>query len=205
MHFKSNFQDIEDFQNFSWLCPPTNFLFGPEGLEIAPDPQTDNWQRTHYGFSHDNVHFFYTHVAGDFSVQTTVHFKSLHRYDQAGLYIRVDADNWIKTGIEYETEDFSHLGAVVTNFGFSDWSTQEIPGDINVVNYKIIRKNTDFEIYARYRENRFEQIRITHLHNASKILKVGIYACCPNDNGMIALFKKLELKTTEATGLHKSL
>lgn len=194
MHFKFNFQDINELQSFSWLHPPKNFQFGSKGLEIIPESKTDNWQRTHYGFSHDNVHFFYTNVQGDFTVQCNVNFKSFHQYDQAGLYIRIDAENWIKTGIEYETNDFAHLGAVVTNLGFSDWSTQEVAADISNASYKIVRKNQDFEIYARYRENKFEQIRIAHLHNPAKTLMVGVYACCPTNSGMKVLFEKFELE-----------
>lgn len=141
------------------------------------------------------MHFFYTEVQGDFTVQSTVNFTPQHQYDQAGLYIRADADNWIKTAIEYENKDFAHLGAVVTNLGFSDWSTQQIPASIDRASYKIIRNQNDFEIYAMYRENRYEQLRIAHFHLPAKSLKVGVYACCPKRSGMTACFEKLELET----------
>lgn len=34
---------------------------------------------------------------------------------------------WLKTSLEYIPEGPSHLGAVVTNNGYSDWSTQDYP------------------------------------------------------------------------------
>lgn len=40
-----------------------------------------------------------------------------HRFDQCGVVLYLDAENWLKGSIEYENERFQHLGSVVTNHG----------------------------------------------------------------------------------------
>jgi hypothetical protein len=39
-----------------WHCEPARWSAGRGRLSIAPDPSTDSWQRTHYGFEADNGH-----------------------------------------------------------------------------------------------------------------------------------------------------
>lgn len=41
--------------------------------------------------------------------------------------IYLDPENWLKGSVEYENDQFCHLGSVVTNHGWSDWATTEIP------------------------------------------------------------------------------
>ncbi len=192
-----NMINSDSIKHFKWFHEPKSWKVTSEGLSIEPDSGSDFWQRTHYGFRNDNAHFLYKEVEGDFEMTTTVSFSPKHRYDQAGLCVRLDEDNWLKTSTEYETSEFSHLGAVVTNLGYSDWSTQEIPTDIRRVEYKIIRKGQDFEIYAKYGQKDFQQIRIAHLHKEAPKINIGLYACSPTDKGFSALFETFEIKKKE--------
>lgn len=189
-----NLRTKQDIQGFQWLHEPKSWSVSEKGLLIAPDKGSDFWQRTHYGFRNDNAHFFYKEIEGDFEMYAAVSFEGKHRYDQAGLCVRLDEDNWLKTSAEYETEKFSHLGAVVTNLGYSDWSTQEIPAEVKELEYKIVRKGQDFEVYARLGGKEFQQIRIAHLHKNESKVKAGMYACSPTEGGYSALFTRFELK-----------
>lgn len=184
----------ENFKEFRWLYEPKHWGYEGGGLQIQPDSGSDFWQRTHYGFRNDNAHFYYTEVTGDFEMYAQVTFEGKNRYDQAGLCVRLDEDNWLKTSAEFETDAFSHLGAVVTNLGYSDWSTQEIPAAIKEMEYKIVRKGQDYEVYARYGNQDFQQIRIAHLHKNDSTVKAGVYACSPTAAGYKARFTKFELK-----------
>lgn len=58
-------------------------------------------------------------------------------FDQCGIVMYLDSENWLKASIEYENQSFQHLGSVVTNNGYSDWATTEIHA--NVKSVKIIK------------------------------------------------------------------
>ena len=45
---------------------------------------------------------------------------SHHRFDQCGIVMYLDSENWIKGSVEYEDERWQHLGSVVTDHGYSD-------------------------------------------------------------------------------------
>src|SRR3954454_20249140 len=109
-----------------WHCEPARWAVeaARHCLHVEPDGGTDFWQRTHYGFEADNGHFLFAPVAGDFVLTTKVRFHPAHQYDQAGLMVRVSPSCWLKASVEYEPAGSSRLGAVVTNYAYSDWSTQ---------------------------------------------------------------------------------
>lgn len=54
--------------------------------------------------------------------------ESHHRFDQCGIVMYLDSENWLKGSVEYENDQFQHLGSVVTNHGYSDWATTAISG-----------------------------------------------------------------------------
>ena len=112
-----------------WYCEPARWSVdhATGSLRIYPDAETDFWQRTHYGFRVDNGHFLFPPVDGRFVMTTHVRFEPVHQYDQAGLMVRLSPDCWLKTSVEYEPGPTNRLGVVVTNTGYSDWSTQEVP------------------------------------------------------------------------------
>jgi regulation of enolase protein 1 (concanavalin A-like superfamily) len=111
-----------------WHCPPERWHVGP-GLTFATTAGSDFWQGTHYGFRVDNGHALLAEVDRDFVLETRVQVQPAHQYDQAGLMVRLSPEYWLKTSVEYEPGEPSRLGAVVTNCGWSDWSTQDIdPG-----------------------------------------------------------------------------
>src|SRR5438128_292054 len=87
-----------------WRCAPAHWSVDPGAgrLRVQPDAETDYWQRTHYGFTIDNGHFLYLEVGGGFVMTTHASFQPAHQYDQAGLMVRLSADCWLKTSVEYE-------------------------------------------------------------------------------------------------------
>jgi regulation of enolase protein 1 (concanavalin A-like superfamily) len=104
----------------TWLNEPTGWRHEGSDLVVKVDPDTDFWRHTHYGFVRDSGHFLGTPVSGDFVAHVEVHAGYRDRYDQAGLMIRQDAENWIKAGIELDGGT-CHLSTVVTHHT-SDWS-----------------------------------------------------------------------------------
>lgn len=180
-------------KDYHWLNKP--IYEEKEGrLIITTSPETDFWQRTHYGFQRDNGHCYLKKVNQDFSLTVRTEFYSKKKYDQCGLIVRKDSENWIKTSSEYETEDYSRLGSVVTNSGFSDWASLEIKTSNNVLWFRIQNKGNDFLIEYSYDSNIWNQLRITHILNPFDELEVGIYACSPMDSSFIAIFDNYHLE-----------
>ena len=165
-------------QNFDWFNEPTRYAFG-NGLEIFTDEKTDFWQTTHYGFQRDDGHCLLTAQTSDFSLTTHVEFRPQAQYDQCGLIVRLDAENWIKVSTEYENAAHSRLGSVVTNLGYSDWATQDIASTHQEMWYRISKNGSDFLLESAYDGQTWRQLRITHLHKAAAEYAIGVYACSP--------------------------
>jgi regulation of enolase protein 1 (concanavalin A-like superfamily) len=165
-------------EGFYWLNEPPDFRLG-NGLEIYTAERSDFWQNTHYGFQRDEGHCLFARRSGDFSVSTRVEFEPKEKYDQCGLMVRVDDKNWIKVSTEYEGAGTSRLGSVVTNLGYSDWATQDVPSSHREMWYRISKRGNDFLIESSFDGDDWLQMRITHLHVLVEPLQVGLYACSP--------------------------
>jgi regulation of enolase protein 1 (concanavalin A-like superfamily) len=177
---------------FYWFNEPARYRLGA-GLEIWTDNKTDFWQTTHYGFQRDDGHCLLTRLAGDFSLLTRVEFRPQSQYDQCGLMVRVDRENWIKLSTEYETETTSRLGSVVTNLGYSDWATQDIDSSHQEMWYRISKHGPDFLLEHSYEGQAWQQLRVTHLHKATEPLQAGVYACSPIGKHFWCRFIRLEV------------
>jgi len=165
--------------DFEWINKSDNFTIVGSDLTIQPKSETDLWRRTYYGFRNDNAPIFVTKIEGDFTFTIKAAFDYKNQYDQCGLFVRADVDNWIKAGAEYEDETLSRLGAVVTNLGYSDWSTQDISSAQTELWHRISRQGDDFLIENSMDGQAWTQLRITHMHQIDAKLAVGVYACSP--------------------------
>jgi uncharacterized protein len=164
-----------------------------ERLRVEPRAGTDFWQRTHYGFQADNGHVLSADVTGDVVVTTHVRFFPVHQYDQAGLMVRLSPSCWLKTSVEHEPGRAGRLGAVVTNQGYSDWSTSPFEGD--EVWLRVRREGADYIVDSSRDGQRWEQLRMAHLaeDDGRRSVACGLYACCPKAAGFAAEFTRLEL------------
>ncbi|AJH19428.1 DUF1349 domain-containing protein [Bacillus mycoides] len=147
--------------------------------------ETDFWLKTHYGFEVMNGHVFYDEIMTDFQAEVQLRMNPNATYGQAGLFVMISEKCWLKTSLEYIPEGPSHLGAVVTNNGYSDWSTQDYPNEFakQQLRFRIIRKLGDYTIYVKTSQ-RWEQIRIAHLMEdiGNGPVKIGFYTCSPSEN-----------------------
>ena len=103
-----------------WYNEPPAWSAQGNAVTLSAAPKTDFWRKTHDGGVRDNGHFYYRPVSGDFSAQVKFSGKYTALYDQAGLMVRVDAETWLKCGVEY-VGGVQYASAVVTR-DFSDWS-----------------------------------------------------------------------------------
>jgi regulation of enolase protein 1 (concanavalin A-like superfamily) len=181
--------------SLQWLNPPQHYYSGEKALVIKPEAHTDFWQKTHYGFTPDNGHFLFAEIEGDFVLTTSIIFYPRHQYDQAGLMIRCSPTCWLKTSVEFEPEGASKLGAVVTNHGYSDWSTQEFLPFRNQVSLRIRREGSDYIVEYLKEDDMWVQMRMAHLmeDDGTQQVKAGLYACSPIGAGFEAHFTSLQI------------
>ncbi len=176
-----------------WMNPPAVWRVEPSRAQLVlePDAATDFWQQTHYGFRADNGHLLYTEIPGDSVATVDIQYHPAHQYDQAGLMARFSADYWLKTSTEFEVTGPSHLGAVVTNYGFSDWSFQEFPYPGLQTNaglsycLRLRREGQDFLVeHAPDLSGPWTLMRIARLAPAPDLAcQIGLYACSPKQSG----------------------
>ena len=197
-----------DFSASKWLHQPKLFEISDQFVKITTEPNTDFWQRSYYGFRNDNAPALLFEIGTNFTFTAKASFDYQTRFDQCGLIIYLDSDNWFKAAIEYENQAFSRLGSVVTNDGYSDWATTDIPTP-TVMWYRLSRRGPDFLIESSSNGTDFKQMRIFHLHclgetttemgklnppaPAKQPVPIGLYACSPLKSTFEARFDHLKL------------
>ena len=82
-------------------------------------------------------------------------------------------------------------GSVVTNHGYSDWATRDIPADSKVIYYRLSRRESDFCIENSYDGINFKQMRIFHFFEGSGTIQIGLYACSPEESSFTATFTEM--------------
>ena len=164
-------------------------------IEVVTNPHTDLWQRTYYHFQNDNAPVFQMETEEKYFsfVVKTEFSESGHRFDQCGVVMYLDSENWLKGSIEYENERFQHLGSVVTNNGYSDWATTEIDASVKSMWYRFSRREDDYCLECSADGAVFRQMRICHMHKGAGKIRFGIYACSPEESSFKAVFSGLEL------------
>ena len=181
-------------RDFFWTREPESYTATEERVEIVTKPHTDLWQRTYYHFRNDNAPVFQMETEEryfSFTVKTA--FESKHRFDQCGVVMYLDSENWLKASIEYENEEFQHLGSVATNLGYSDWATTAIDASIKSMWYRFSRREDDYCIECSRDGVRFSQMRICHMHKGGGKIRFGIYACSPEDSSFKASFTHMQM------------
>lgn len=198
-----------DFMKGKWINEPGKHAVTAASVSITTEPATDFWQRSYYGFRNDNAPALQIASDQNFTFTAKVCFNYKAQFDQCGLVIYLDSDNWFKASIEYENKKFSRIGSVVTNLGYSDWATTDIALP-NHIWYRLSRRGPDFLIESSLDGEEFNQMRIFHLHKlgettedmgkcnppepAQNAVKFGVYACSPSNSSFTATFSEMTLE-----------
>ena len=136
-----------NLDSLQWTREPAACEIKNDTIRITTTPKTDLWQRTYY-------HLFFSFVVKtDFT-------ESHHRFDQCGIVMYLDSENWLKGSVEYENEEFQHLGSVTTNNGYSDWATTAIPADVKTMWYRFSRREDDYCIECSADGEKFHPSRL---------------------------------------------
>ena len=177
-----------------WKSQPERFALEERCVRIVTQPHTDLWQRTYYGFRSDNAPMLLLPVEEKFfSFWVRCDFDGRQRFDQCGVCVYQDSDNWLKASIERENDEIQRLGSVVTNNGYSDWATVDIPAQTRHMYYRLSRRESDFCVENSLDGVHYSQMRIAHLFAGDGTVNLGIYACSPEDSSFEARFSAINL------------
>ena len=194
-------------KNGNWINRPQRFVLEDDYGAISTEPHTDFWQRTYYGFQNINAPAILFDATQSFTFTIKTSFEYRKRFDQCGLFVYIDDENWAKASIEYENDHLSLLGSVVTNLGYSDWATRDIEHS-NSIFYRLSQRGPDFLIESSGDGEDFQQMRVFHLHQLGKTtremgrktspegksIRFGLYACSPMDSSFTAQFEQPKLE-----------
>ncbi|MEO1019957.1 MAG: DUF1349 domain-containing protein [Pseudomonadota bacterium] len=184
----------------NWLNEPPFWAMDDNVLRVRSGEKTDFWQGTYYGFHRDNGHFLGRFWQGDFTASTRFNAQYDELYDQAGMMVRVDAQHWMKCGVEY-TDGAMHLSVVVTN-GHSDWSAQRLEAVSGAVGIRVSRLKDSLFIQYRLGDADWRMARLAFFSPDPSDVQVGLTFCSPQRAGFEAEFKSFEIGPPAMRDIH---
>ncbi|GAA1626590.1 DUF1349 domain-containing protein [Saccharothrix algeriensis] len=159
-------------------------------IHAVTELRTDFWRRTFYGWVTDNGHFYHRPVTGDFTAEVTVSATHTTLFDQAGLMVRADERNWLKTGLEV-TSGAVHVSTVYTR-EFSDVSMAPVPGHQGEMSMRVTRFGEAVTVHCRSAAGPWRLLRLGHL-DLPETVDVGVMCCSPERAGLEATFREFRI------------
>ncbi|GAA1393955.1 DUF1349 domain-containing protein [Catellatospora coxensis] len=174
----------------SWLNEPGEWSLEGGVLRAVTELKTDFWRRTFYGWVTDSGHFYHRPVAGDFTAEVVVSASHTTLFDQAGMMVRADVGNWLKTGLEV-TSGTVHVSTVYTR-EFSDVSMVPVPGHRGEMAMRVTRFGEALTVHFRNADGTWQLARLGYL-DLPETVDVGVMCCSPERAGLEATFRDLRI------------
>ena len=166
-----------------WTNQPAALVETDNDLLVTAVEGSDAWRLTSYGFIHENEHALLAPfpVESAMEVEFTAAFSE--QFDQAGLFVRVSSEHWIKAGVEY-ADGRLQVGAVVTDQR-SDWSLAPVPEWVNRrICIRISRSGDALTIRASVDAEPLQLVRVVPLAPEA-YAEAGPFVCAPTRSGLV--------------------
>lgn len=180
----------QTLEKMNWFNEPDKWQINGGTLTIDVTPNSDYWRISHYGFTVDDAPFYYADYGGEFEAKVKVSGDYKVRFDQAGMMIRLDHENYIKTGIEFVDGKYN-LSTVVTH-KTSDWSVIALDHPVEYIWLKVVRRLDAVEIFYSFDDKEYHMMRNAWIE-ANHPVKIGMFAACPDGNGFKASFSDFKV------------
>ena len=181
----------QTLEKMQWFNEPSQWKIQNNELSIFATPQSDYWRISHYGFTVDDAPFYYATYGGEFEAKVKISGNYLARFDQSGIMLRINAENYIKAGIEFVDGKYN-LSTVVTH-KTSDWSVITLDKPIDFVWIKAVRRLDAVEIFYSFDDKNYTMMRNAWLEDNCPVM-VGLMAASPDGKGFEAKFANFEVK-----------
>ena len=188
LSLQANAQSLEKMQ---WFNEPENYSIRNGVLEMQVPAQTDFWRIAHYGFTVDDGPFLYAVYGGEFEAKIKVSGEYETRFDQAGMMIRLDHENYVKFGIEFVDGKFN-ISAVVTHHT-SDWRVIRLDEPVPHLWLKAVRRLDAIELFYSFDDREYTMMRTLWMQDNCP-LQVGPVAACPDGQGFKARFSDFKVR-----------
>lgn len=186
----AQFASAQSLEKMQWFNEPEKWEVKNKTLNMFVTPQSDYWRISHYGFTVDDAPFYYTTYGGEFEVKVKITGDYKARFDQMGLMLRIDHENYIKIGIEFVDGKYN-LSTVVTH-KTSDWSVIELDKKISYVWIKAVRRIDAVEVFYSFDDKTYTMMRNAYLQDNTPVM-VGLMAASPDGNGFEAKFENFKV------------
>ena len=180
----------QTLEKMNWFNEPDNWQINGGTLTMDVTPNSDYWRISHYGFTVDDAPFYYAEYGGEFEAKVKVSGDYKVRFDQAGMMIRLDHENYIKTGIEFVDGKYN-LSTVVTH-KTSDWSVIALDRPVDFIWIRAVRRLDAIEIFYSFDDKEYHMMRNAWVE-ANHPVKIGMFAACPDGNGFKASFSDFKV------------
>lgn len=180
----------QTLEKMNWFNEPENWSVASGRLTMDVTPKSDYWRISHYGFTVDDAPFYYAEYGGEFEAKVKISGDYKVRFDQAGMMIRLDHENYIKTGIEFVDGKYN-LSTVVTHHT-SDWSVIALDRPVDFIWIKAVRRLDAIEIFYSFDDKEYFMMRNAWIE-ANRPVKVGMFAACPDGDGFKATFSDFKV------------
>lgn len=181
----------QTLEKMNWFNEPNDWSISDNRLSMTVTPKSDYWRISHYGFTVDDAPFYYSEYGGEFEAKVKVKGDYKVRFDQAGLMIRIDHENYIKSGIEYVDGKYN-LSTVVTHHT-SDWSVIALDRLVDHVWIKAVRRRDAIEIFYSFDDKEYTLMRNAWME-ANRPVKIGMMGACPDGDGFKVTFSDFSVK-----------
>jgi regulation of enolase protein 1 (concanavalin A-like superfamily) len=169
-----------------WTHPPVTATEDAGDLVITAAEGSDAWRLTSYGFIHDSEHALVASFAEGTAMEVEFTAAFSAQFDQAGLFVRISDEHWIKAGVEF-ADGAAQLGAVVTN-GHSDWSLAPVPDWVGRrILVRVSRSGNALTIRARADDGDLQLVRVVPL-TPDATAEAGPFVCSPTRAGLAVPF-----------------
>ena len=168
-----------------WSREPVSIAQEGSNLVTEAAPESDWWRTTSYGFIHDDGHALLKDFPNESAVEVSFILNYTEQFDQAGIFITADNENWVKAGVEY-CDGFPQVGAVVTQVN-SDWSVAPVAEWMNKeVTIRVSRSGDALTIRAGINSD-LRLVRVAPL-DPTRTWQAGPMFCAPTRAGLKITF-----------------
>ena len=183
---------LDFLQHFKWHNEPENVRFDDSKMLVSVAEKTDFWQAKHHNYIIDTGHFFHTHRMGNFGFVLKMSVEDTLAYDQCGLMLKVNHENWAKVGLMTENNQVHSIASVVTIDSSSDLSLLHMDSKVTDIWFKMLKKNNDYILYYSIDGDSYVKVRQFYIPNAVPEIAIGAFFCSPKRSGLVVGLEKVE-------------